>query len=1036
MQTSPHKAPSATGYVHRHFSVSPLNQRQLPRRLFREGSIGSKSWKQKDADQISSEDCKSSQPHGDSVIETVKHALETPPLNFPSPFGYQNMRFPSSTGSSMSYSLSPQSDNNSPEISSKIRGRTKSRENMSQSETSKLDENSFPEAPPISSVPMPRDLTRQFQSPELLSSSQSLCTQPAPISRPTKSPQSDCADPKDGSRDCPKRSFRLANAQHEELIERQSPGVQCQPSQCNATDSPLSAGINKIGQCTTTEFFQRASIRGRVDSPNLRVVTVQGGYYIDSRDCDSGIKERSQESNSLVFHQATYEPPGNHEINHKEFVGQPSHLHDAMISGDSTQEGDPIQFVATALKRKELRIEQLSRELQASKSQAESSSRRLEDREKGKMLERITSIQEQQKEASSSFEAAALEKSEYKTRVQNFQRELKSLIDDKVYLSKKQEDFVRTFSDVQKSRMEEKQMFMSHIEGLQERCELDQKKYSQQSEEVTELNQRCEAFQLSVQRLERETQTQKEKITELLANLDTRNQVIQELETALASSKSEIKALSNSMDAERETLISKVMLAEETLHKSQRDMSRSDNRLSEAQVFILALEKRYNELVEQTHKPDTTSSSVGTSDDPAIDLHSLMTHLRFQLDDMEAKNCDVSTALSILEFKHTSTLAEKAILEERLKELLVSNNAANRREEDNQIRIAESQRIQESMRKKLEESEIDKARIYSSIPECLSTHSAQLKSAIQEYIAQLEGTRKTEAVESQNQLIKIHEQTRALEAKLEEKTKELSVFVKENGELVTKLSEQGSRLAKIELDLISSRAKLQLMETDKENKQLPALHDQKNDQQVQETVNRIDMGISTQISQTLPQTNVNMRFSQDAPMLLSEVAALECGVSMNLYTDFLAWPLDLTSVSCPGVNSSVHEKQIDHLQSLKSAESAIPKSVETTQENKKRKSVSFSEDRNTKQQSSRMNTTLGKTKVTYVSALKTNPLETVLCESCDDDDSGDFTASKAAIPTESMTQQNTGGSSRCDNARGRGKTQGRRGRGKGRGKNP
>ncbi|KAF8980984.1 hypothetical protein BGZ46_003404 [Entomortierella lignicola] len=690
-----------------------------------------------------------------------------------------------------------------------------------------------------------------------------------------------------------------------------------------------------------------------------------------------------------------------------------------MISGDSTQEGDPIQFVATALKRKELRIEQLSRELQASKNQAESSSRRLEVREKGKMLERITSIQEQQKEASSSFEAAALEKSEYKTRVQNLQGELKGLIDAKVYLSKKQEDFVRTFSEVQKSRMEEKQMFMSHIEGLQERCELDQKKYSQQSEEVTELNQRCEAFQLSVQRLEREAQTQKEKITELLANLDTRNQVIQGLETALASSKSEIKALSNSMDAERETLISKVILAEETLHKSQRDMSRSDNRLSEAQVFILALEKRYNELVEQTHKPDTTSSSVGTSDDPAIDLHSLMTHLRFQLDDMESKNCDASTALSILEFKHTSTLAEKAILEERLKELLVSNNAANRREEDNQIRIAESQRIQESMRKKLEESEIDKARIYSSIPECLSTHSAQLKSAIQEYIAQLEETRKTEAVESQNQLIKIHEQTRALEAKLEEKTKELSVFVKENGELY--------RHSFHELDLISSRAKLQLMETDKENKQLPALHDQKNDQQVQETVNRIDMGISTQISQTLP---------QDAPMLLSEVAALECGVSMNSYTDFLAWPLDLTPVSCPGVNNSVNEKQVDHLQSLKSAESAIPKSVETTQENKKRKSVSFSEDRNTKQQSSRMNTTLGKTKVTYVSALKANPLETMLCESCDDDDSGDFTASKAAIPTESMTQQNTGGSSRCDNARGRGKTQGRRGRGKGRGKNP
>ncbi|KAF9359705.1 hypothetical protein BGX26_011653 [Mortierella sp. AD094] len=703
--------------------------------------------------------------------------------------------------------------------------------------------------------------------------------------------------------------------------------------------------MDSIGKRTTTEFFQQASIHGHVDSPTLRVVTVQGGYCIDSRDCNSRVSVRDQENKSMVFRQApAYESLGNHQGSGRELANQPRPPHGAMFNENSAQSMDPAQFVATALKRKELQIEELANHQELVSVHGEL---------KSEMTERITSIQERCLDASSTLEAVVQEATKYKTNVQALQDDLKNLNDYRAYLSKKQEELARSFSEIQTSRMEENQTMMSQIEELKTRCELEQNLCIRQSKEAAELRQRCEGYQLSIQQLEMNAQTQTQKITELATDLESRNDSIKELEIALVSSKSEIKALSDSVDAKRESLISEIGVSEDL----------------------------YNELAELTRKSDTATIGVGTSDDPAMDLHSLMTHLQFQLDDTEAKNDDLNKTLSLLELKQASILGEKAKLEERLKELSALNIAAKRRNEDQQTQIAEAQRIYDSTLKKLADSENDKARLYSSISDSLTAHATQLKSTIQEHTARFEETRKLEAIESQNQTQKIQRQICALETKLEEKSKELGAFAKEKEKLLAKLYEKSELLAKTEIELVSWRAKLQLTETDKDNQQQRALKDQdesrKYIQSLEEHIRRLQdeskeapKDFSKSLPQTIQKENASTNSLQDAPMLMNEIMCMQSrGASANEFTEFLEWPLELSPV--PSSSSS----------KVTVSEDNNTKNVETTQTSKKRKNISSSRDGSP-----------NKTKVKGALASKVNILEPTPGEShdCDDDDSGDF----------------------------------------------
>ncbi|KAF9403630.1 hypothetical protein BGX21_001471 [Mortierella sp. AD011] len=701
-------------------------------------------------------------------------------------------------------------------------------------------------APPIStiSVRMPRDLATHLESPKSTQSgSLSFCTISEAKLESIKSPHDVCTTKECGSREGSKKPLRLPSEKHEVLNQNHCSGVltslpqgQTSPHK-TAGDSPR-IEMDSIGKRTTAEFFQQASIHGHVDSPTLRVVTVQGGYCIDSRNCNSRISVCDEGDNSMVFRQAPeYESLENHRGSGRELVSQPRPSHGTVSTENSAQSMDPAQFVATALKKKELQIEELaslliiessnlstkSRELHISKSQLERSSSRLQGMEKGhqelvsahgelkdQITERITSIQGQCLNASSSFETVMQEATKYKADVQALQDDLKDLNDCRAYLSKKQDELARSFLEIQNHRMEENQTLVSQIEELKTRCELEQSLSIQQSEDAAELRQRCEGYQLSIQKLEMDTQTQVQKIAELTVGLQCKDDSIKELEIALASSKSEIKTLSDSMDAKCESLISEIRVAEDLLHKAQRDLAKRDNELSEARVLISALER--SELAELSRKSDTATIGVSTSDDPAMDLHSLMTHLQFQLDDTEAKNDDLNKTLRLLELKQASVLGEKAKLEERLKELSALSITMKDRNEDQQTQIVEAQRNYDSILKKLADSENEKARLYDSISESLAMHGTQLRSTIQECAAQFEETRKIEAIESQNQTRKIQHQICALEIKLEEKSKELGAFAKEK--------------EKLESELALWRAKIQLMETEKDNQQQRTLKDQ------------------------------------------------------------------------------------------------------------------------------------------------------------------------------------------------------------------
>ncbi|KAG0020756.1 hypothetical protein BGZ80_003638 [Entomortierella chlamydospora] len=621
-------------------------------------------------------------------------------------------------------------------------------------------------APPIStiSVRMPRDLATHLESPKSTQSgSLSFCAISEAKLESTKSSHDVCMPSEYGSREGSKKPLRLPSEKHEALNQSHFSGVLTSPPQ-GQTSPRKTAGdssrieMDSIGKRTTTEFFQQASIHGHADSPTLRVVTVQGGYCIDSRDCNSRISVCDEENSSMVFRQAPeYESLGNHRGSGRE----------------------------------------LNRELHISKTQLERSSNRIQGMEndhqelvsahrelKGEMTERITSTQQQCLSTSSSFEAVMQEATKYKADVQALQDDLKDLNDCRAYLSKKQEELARSFLEIQNRRMEENQTLISQIEELKTKCELEQSLCIKQSEEAAELRQRCEGYQLSIQQLEMDTQTQAQKISELTMDLKYKDDSIKELEIALASSKSEIKTPSDSMDTKCESLISEIRVAEDL----------------------------YNELAELSRKSDTATIGVSTGDDPATDLHSLMTHLQFQLDDTEAKNDDLNKTLRLLELKQVSILGEKAKLEERLKELSALSITMKDRNEDQQTQIAEAQRNYDSILKKLADSENEKARLYGSISESLAMHGTQLGSTIQECAAQFEETRKIEAIESQNQTQKIQHQICALEIKLEEKSKELGAFAKEK--------------EKLENELVLWRAKIQLMETEKGNQQQRALKDQ------------------------------------------------------------------------------------------------------------------------------------------------------------------------------------------------------------------
>ncbi|KAF9113231.1 hypothetical protein BGX27_001978 [Mortierella sp. AM989] len=886
-----------TKFTYRPFSISLPNQRLSSRRLFREGSIGSKSWKQKDIDQSYPGDSIDGQSHRDVDTENGRHVPKIHPPGFLPHFGRGSMNFSPSSALLRPHIQSPQAEGASPPILDNIHDSFKNDECLEASRASKtsrstkLIEISTPNAPPISaiSVRMPRDLATHSHRPEL-SSTDSLSSraQYETILEPIKSSHGACMAKDYGSCNELNNPLRLPSEQYEALVQNQYSSSLAQPKghqlPRKAIDSP------SLGQRTTAEFFQQASIHGHIDNPTLRVVTVQGGYYIDSRGHNSCTDTRDQKNNSVVLHQGTAnESHGNHGANSNEVTNHSRSLSDTTLPSNYTQDLDPAQFVATMFKKKESHIESLSRELQLSQDQLKRSSSRLQDLErdhqelvsaynslKGKLTERITSIQEQYIGASSLFEDVTQEARKYRDSAQAIQEDLQGLIGDRVYLLKKQEELACSFSEIQRRSMEEKKTLISQIEELQIRCDLEQSLCGRQTKEIEELHQRCDAYQLSVQQLEMNAETLAQKITETAADLDSRKDLVQDLEVALVSSKSEIEVLSQSIDVERESLLSRIRVADDLLHKAQRDLARSVNELSEARVSVSALEKSNNELVELTRKPCTVTTGVGTNDDPRIDSHLLMTHLQSRVDDLKANNDDLNKALSSLKTKQTLVIGEKGDLQEQLRKSSALNIASKHANDDLQKQVRELQKMYNFTQQKLADSESEKSSLYTSISGSLSEHTAHINSTIQECIDRFGETRRLEVAECQNQTQEIQRQVYVLKAKLEEKTNALNDLSKEKESMLVQLSEKSELLTKSEIGLLSWRAKLQLMEADQDKQRQQSLKDQDESQkiiqsleerirQLQEVIKGVAKDKPTQLPQSIEQ--VRRRIDQEQYLL-------------------------------------------------------------------------------------------------------------------------------------------------------------------------
>ncbi|KAF9436906.1 hypothetical protein BGZ76_002570 [Entomortierella beljakovae] len=617
----------------RPFSISISGKRQQSCRLFREGSIGSRSWGNNEARQLNPKS------NNEECMLTDADSEEYGQTSAPTP---HRPLFPSLPNSRHEHSLISTTGSDVQDLST-------SSNSLS------------PCAPPIPTayVTMPRSLA---QGTSIHSS-----TTP----------------------ELPK---------HEEIQGSRSHLAK------NVKISPPPTEIQDIRHRATAKFFQQSSIHESTDNSTLKVVTLQGGYYIDNKDQKNRANDFDQDPQGL----------------------------------------DPVQFVALTLKKKESQIEKLHGELQISQNMLDQSSSRLwqleKDRQvlvsvngvlKGEITDRLSSIQKWRQETLSVVETIAQEAKKYKSILQAVQEEIQSFREDREYLSNNQTELIASFSEIKRVAEGERQTLLSQVKELQQSRERELNLYKQQYEEITEIRQRCENYQLQIQRQDADNVEHLERILALETDNQSKKGLIREMEASLASYKNEVKEIAQSATDKRESLFFEFNALKEVLSKTQRGYLRCENELSEAKVTIKCLEKRYNELVWLTQKPSTSSIGTGTSDDPGVDLH-----LRFEILDRKSKELEIS--LDSLKLDYVSVLGEKADLHDQLKELSSINTSGKRRNEDYESRNLELQKRHDYTKQQLEVALEEKSSLQSFIMSSLSENTTKLNSTIHEY-AMLKG---------------------------------------------------------------------------------------------------------------------------------------------------------------------------------------------------------------------------------------------------------------------------------------------------------
>ncbi|KAF9195007.1 hypothetical protein BGZ51_005971 [Haplosporangium sp. Z 767] len=369
-----------------------------------------------------------------------------------------------------------------------------------------------------------------------------------------------------------------------------------------------------------------------------------------------------------------------------------------------------------------------------------------------------------------------------KVTIQRLQESCQDLSKDRDNLRATCSDLNQSSSKLQEEWSLEKQGLLNKFSELQYVIDEGRRRYQQQADEILGHQEKNVELQQSLEDKDKKLHAQ---IKLVEKQEQTITLLVSEAEKVKDSLEKECKMQIRANELECQSFLSKVECLETKLCKAEADLTRTLAQLSASKDETMAVERRYNVLVQDTKKPSVASINVGTADNPECDSYLLLVQLQRSFNAMKSENDEMTSVLASSKAQLGTVLKDNLSLAQALKvgnkenttrtdaELVEQTQRQENMKLNNQISVvnSECQRLQSA--NNILQEDIGRLQLENErLKESKVTHATQMDSIIKDYTTRFEDIRMRDKVESQNQIQKNQYQLRELESNLEQKITE------------------------------------------------------------------------------------------------------------------------------------------------------------------------------------------------------------------------------------------------------------------------
>ncbi|KAF9196943.1 hypothetical protein BGZ50_004530 [Haplosporangium sp. Z 11] len=251
-----------------------------------------------------------------------------------------------------------------------------------------------------------------------------------------------------------------------------------------------------------------------------------------------------------------------------------------------------------------------------------------------------------------------------KVTIQRLQESCQDLSKDRDNLRATCSDLNQSSSKLQEEWSLEKQGLLNKFSELQYVIDEGRRRYQQQADEILGHQEKNVELQQSLEDKDKKLHAQ---IKLVEKQEQTITLLVSEAEKVKDSLEKECKMQIRANELECQSFLSKVECLETKLCKAEADLTRTLAQLSASKDETMAVERRYNVLVQDTKKPSVASINVGTADNPECDSYLLLVQLQRSFNAMKSENDEMTSVLASSKAQLGTVLKDNLSLAQALK---------------------------------------------------------------------------------------------------------------------------------------------------------------------------------------------------------------------------------------------------------------------------------------------------------------------------------------------------------------------------------